>query len=107
MTKKYKKKLSLKTIDDFIHAVSQMDAPQTGEPVDEFLSESPEETQSEMEQVELSSRSYIINSPNMDDDFLGDVKSSSPILENENYNTDFEGESSNTNSGPIDYKLKI
>ena len=86
-----RKKKSLRTIDDFIHVVeSQLEAQSRQDPLEiaNFVEDFQEELKSDTtEQVETDNKPYMTNSPSMDDDFLGGVSSSTPILESESYSS--------------------
>ncbi len=74
----------ISSIDDFVHIVG-MQNTQVIAPIEhEYIEENLEETK-HSNATEAPSHTYITNSPSMDDDFLGGVSASTPILENEGY----------------------
>lgn len=82
-----KKKFSLRSIDDFVHVLeiqnTQVIAPIEHEYIEENLEEAKHSDTTEVS--ELSSHTYVTNSPSIDDDFLGGVSTSTPILDSETY----------------------
>ncbi len=88
------KKKSLRSIDDFIHvAESCLEIQNRQNPLEiaNFIEDFQEELRSDTtEQMQTDNNPYMSNSPSMDDDFLGGVSSSAPILESENYPSHWE-----------------
>lgn len=90
MVKKYKRKTPLKTIDDFLYTIENTqnlsDTQEDKSVEHNFIVEHSENNEVDTtEHVEIPNQTYINNSPSMDDDFLGGINNTAPILKNENF----------------------